>query len=223
MPLAPQRRRVARIREQVRDRVLPRRQAALALAWDHRVRAAADRLTPGQDRRPCRGALGLDRVVVEPDPLAGQLVDPPGCGAPAVAGEITPAHVVAQNENDVRLAVTAMKSLLADRVRSQPDPFPSHADSPHAPRVRSERHSLRRHRDDTGGCHRVRYTPATPITSLFQRQQGQAQRLEGSDGRSCASPSVTSKQLCLLLSHRAAWTWPLRTPRRSASLADGAM
>ena len=42
-------------------------------------------------------------VVVEPDAFVGELVDPRRWGVPAVAGEVTPADVVAQDEYDVRL------------------------------------------------------------------------------------------------------------------------
>ena len=47
----------------------------------------------------------LDGVVVEPDALAGELVDPRGRGVPAVAREVAPADVVAQDENEIRTLI----------------------------------------------------------------------------------------------------------------------
>ena len=103
MPLTPQRCRVTRVREQLGDRVLPGRQAALAFprVW-HLERSGSHRLAAGQDRGAGRRALRLDRVVGEADALAGELVDAGSRGAAPVAREVAPAGVIAQDENDVR-------------------------------------------------------------------------------------------------------------------------
>ncbi len=105
VPLAEQRRGVARVGEQLGDRVLPGDEAGLApgAGRRHLVGAGSHRLAAGQDGRTRRGALGLDRVVVEPDAPAGQFVNSRRRRRPAVAGEVTPADVVAQNEDDVGL------------------------------------------------------------------------------------------------------------------------
>ena len=104
MPLTKQGRRVARIGEQIGDRVLPRRQTALTLTGKrHLVRAGPNRLAAGQERRPRRSALRLNGVVVESSSLRSELVDPRGRGPTSVAGEVTPAGVIAQDEDDVWL------------------------------------------------------------------------------------------------------------------------
>src|SRR5215208_5617417 len=106
MPLPEQRRRVTRVRQKVRDRVLPRRHPALPLTGvRHLEGSRTHRLTARHDGRTRRRALSLDRVIVEADTLAGELVDARSRGDTAVAREVTPTDVVTQDEHDVRLLV----------------------------------------------------------------------------------------------------------------------
>ena len=104
VPLPERGGRISGIGEQLAERVLPRGEPVVALPGQrHAAVAGANGQTAGQQRRARRRALCLDVVVLEPQSLRGQGIDPWRRGNTAVAADVPPAHVVADDEDDVGL------------------------------------------------------------------------------------------------------------------------
>ena len=75
VPLAEDRRRVARALEQLAHRVGAARERVRAAGDDDQRQPVADRILPGHQRRARRRAGGLDEILREAQALAGELVD----------------------------------------------------------------------------------------------------------------------------------------------------
>jgi hypothetical protein len=67
----------------------------------HAAVAGPDGQPAAQDGRAGRGALGLDVVVLEPHPLAGQGIDAWGGHHTAIAADVPPADVINQDEDHI--------------------------------------------------------------------------------------------------------------------------
>ena len=93
VPLAAERRLVSGHLHRLaqRDHVLPQ-QPALAAA----------RIEAGQDRRPRCGALGVVVKLGEPHPLRREAVEARRADLAPIAADVTPAHIVAHDQHDVR-------------------------------------------------------------------------------------------------------------------------
>ena len=136
VPLAPHPRRVPGIGQRLGGRHLPARHPVRAARDRHRLRARADGMTTGQQRRTARRALRLDVEVQELQALGGEPVDP-RCGRAAqhpaaVAAELTPAEVVPVEEHDVRLL---RRSCLTPHSRSPSVRVTAESRSGHHPRL----------------------------------------------------------------------------------------
>ena len=99
VPLAEGAGGIAGIGEQLAQGVLPADEPVVALAGQrHAAVPGPDGQPAAQDGRAGRGALGLDVVVLEPHPLAGQGIDAWGGHHAAVAADVPPADVINQDE-----------------------------------------------------------------------------------------------------------------------------
>ena len=107
VPLPPHPRGVPGVRQRLRARHFPAREAVRSAGDRNRLGAATDRMTPGQQRRTARRALRLDVEVQEPQTLGGEPVDPRGRRTAedpaAIATDLTPSEVVPEEDDDVRL------------------------------------------------------------------------------------------------------------------------
>src|SRR5262249_46037486 len=124
VPLAPHARRVPLLRQNLRDRAFPARQAVGATADRDGLGSGPDRVAPGQERRTARRALRLGVEVQQAQAFAGERVDAgrrrAAQDAAAVAAELTPPEVVPQEDDDVwllRTHASAFRWLRSSRVR----------------------------------------------------------------------------------------------------------
>ena len=106
VPFAEGAGRVASFGEQIAERDLPRRESVVTLARQrHAAVAGANRQATRQDRRTRRRALRFDVVVPEAQSLRRKPIDARRGSKAAIAAYVSPADVVAKNENDVGLAL----------------------------------------------------------------------------------------------------------------------
>ena len=108
MPFAVERRRVAGLRQQLRDCDLPLHQP-IGLAVDRNaVGAVADRMAPDHQRRTRWRARQLDIEIGEARAFAGERIETRGRRAPrdpaAVSAELAIAEIVGEQEHGVGLA-----------------------------------------------------------------------------------------------------------------------
>jgi hypothetical protein len=106
MPFAVHRGAIADIREHFGHGVFPLgHPVRQARPHSDRRITAADRIATGQQRRPTRGALGLDVGIHQPHPLGRQCIKPGRGRAPyhtaAIAAKLSVGQVVHQNQNNV--------------------------------------------------------------------------------------------------------------------------
>ena len=121
MPLAEGGGGVAGVGEQLAQGVLPGREPVIALARQgHAAVAGPDGQPAAQDGRAGRGALGLDVVVLEPHPLAGQGIDAWGGRYAAVAADVPPADVITEMKTTLGRFEPAWSSELAIAVPLSP-------------------------------------------------------------------------------------------------------
>ena len=106
VPLAADRRGVPRLLQRLRERPLVERQPVLGPRPDHaHLQPVPHRVAAGHERGPGRGADRLDVERVEPGPGRGELVEVRGLDLLAAhEPAVLPAHVVGEDEHDVRLA-----------------------------------------------------------------------------------------------------------------------
>jgi hypothetical protein len=121
VPLAEGAGAIAGVGEQLAQGVLPGGEPVIALAGQgHAAVAGPDGQPSAQDGRAGRGALGLDVVVLEPHPLAGQGIDAWGGHHAAVAADVPPADVINQDEDHIGPIRTRLV------VRASHERFPFH-------------------------------------------------------------------------------------------------